>query len=113
MTRQGKVGKLERRAGLGCHVQTSAVLEAAAGRPCVEHGRQGCVALRRTRHPFPRHPSPLFALLIPLHVTPPPKIQLEEWTCPLSDPQRAILEAAAAVLATLLRDLARTQRLDM
>jgi hypothetical protein len=39
--------------------------------------------------------------------------QLEEWECPISDGQRAILEAIAAVLGALLRDLARSNRVDM
>jgi hypothetical protein len=39
--------------------------------------------------------------------------QLEEWTCPMSDAQRSILEAICAVIDALLRDLARTNRVDM
>jgi hypothetical protein len=42
-----------------------------------------------------------------------PPSQLEEWTCPVSDAQRSILEAVCAVLDALLRDLARTNRVDM
>jgi hypothetical protein len=41
----------------------------------------------------------------------PPKVY--DWTCPLTDGQRSILEAICAVLQGLMRDLARTNRVDM
>lgn len=37
---------------------------------------------------------------------------VEDWACALGDAQRALLEAAVAVLRALLRDLARSHRVD-
>jgi hypothetical protein len=39
--------------------------------------------------------------------------EVDDWTCPLSDAQRAILEAVSATVRSLLRDIARTNRVDM
>ena len=39
--------------------------------------------------------------------------QVDDWTCPMSEAQQCIMEAICRVLSALLRDLARTNKVDM